>query len=185
MTEFSHIADNLADIRAHLAAAAKADGRSADAVTLAMPQLVMGAAMSTFFVPLTAMLLSGLAPERIPAASGLSNFARITAGAIGASVYTTQWENRGALHHAQLVEHLTPYSLTTTQALNGFAQSGLDAQQALGVLDRQVTQQAVLLAADDLFWISGVIFLALIGVIWLARPKKQGSAAGGAAAGAH
>ncbi len=34
MTEFSHIADNLTDIRAHLAAAAKADGRSADAVTL-------------------------------------------------------------------------------------------------------------------------------------------------------
>lgn len=34
MTEFSHIADNLAEIRAQLAAAAKADGRSADAVTL-------------------------------------------------------------------------------------------------------------------------------------------------------
>lgn len=34
MTDFSHIADNLADIRGQLAAAAKADGRSADAVTL-------------------------------------------------------------------------------------------------------------------------------------------------------
>lgn len=159
----------------------------ADAVTLAMPQLVMGAAMSTFFVPLTAMLLSGLPPERIPAASGLSNFARITAGAIGASVYTTQWEDRAALHHAQLVEHLTPYSLTTTQTLNTYAQQfGLDPQQALGALDRQVTQQSVLLAADDLFWLSGMIFLVLIGVVWLARPKKQGGAAGGAAAaGAH
>lgn len=34
MTDFSHIADNLAEIRGQLAAAARADGRSADAVTL-------------------------------------------------------------------------------------------------------------------------------------------------------
>ena len=35
-------------------------------------------------------------------------------------------------------------------------------------------------------WLSGMIFLVLIGVVWLARPKKQGGAAGGAAAaGAH
>lgn len=34
MTDLSHIAANLADIRAHLAAAAKSDGRTADAVTL-------------------------------------------------------------------------------------------------------------------------------------------------------
>jgi pyridoxal phosphate enzyme (YggS family) len=34
MTDFTHIAANLADIRGHLATAAKADGRNADAVTL-------------------------------------------------------------------------------------------------------------------------------------------------------
>jgi pyridoxal phosphate enzyme (YggS family) len=34
MTDFSHIAANLADIRAHLGTAAKADGRAADVVTL-------------------------------------------------------------------------------------------------------------------------------------------------------
>lgn len=34
MTDFSHIADNLTEIRAHLAAAAKADGRAVEAVTL-------------------------------------------------------------------------------------------------------------------------------------------------------
>ena len=40
-------------------------------------------------LPLTAILLSGLHPSRIPAASGLSNFCRITAGAFGASIATT------------------------------------------------------------------------------------------------
>jgi DHA2 family multidrug resistance protein len=45
-----------------------------------------------------------------------------------------------------------------------------------------------MLSADDLFYVSGVIFLALIAVIWLARPQRRssGTAAGAAnAAGAH
>lgn len=43
--------------------------------------------MAFFFIPLVTLRLSGL--ERIPAASGLSNFARITAGAFGTSITTT------------------------------------------------------------------------------------------------
>jgi hypothetical protein len=51
--------------------------------------------------------LSGLpTSSRIPAASGLSNFMRIMAGGIGASVSTTLWENRAILHHAQLSENM-------------------------------------------------------------------------------
>jgi DHA2 family multidrug resistance protein len=37
---------------------------------------------------------------------------RITFGAIGASISTTIWENRSALHHAQLVEQINPYNPT-------------------------------------------------------------------------
>ena len=40
----------------------------------------------------------------MPNASGMSNFVRITAGAVGTSIFTTLWENRAALHHAQLAE---------------------------------------------------------------------------------
>ena len=32
-----------------------------------------------------------------------------------------------------------------------------------------------MLSADDLFYISGVIFLALIMVIWLAKPSRRGA----------
>ena len=34
----------------------------------------------------------------MPSAAGLSNFVRITAGAIGTSVFTTVWESRATLH---------------------------------------------------------------------------------------
>ena len=79
-----------------------------DMRTLIVPTIIQGAAMAIFFVPLTSITLSSLDPSRIPAASGLSNFARLTAGVFGTSIATTVWENRATLHHAQLTEAATP-----------------------------------------------------------------------------
>ena len=76
--------------------------------TLLVPTIIQGVAMACFFVPLVTLSLSGLAAERIPAASGLFNFARITAGSFGTSIVTTLWDRRATLHHARLIEHLTP-----------------------------------------------------------------------------
>ena len=56
--------------------------------------------MAFFFIPLLTLTLSGLTPDRIPAATGLSNFVRIPAGAVGTSIATTMWDNRIAVHHA-------------------------------------------------------------------------------------
>jgi DHA2 family multidrug resistance protein len=35
-----------------------------------------------------------------------------------------------------------------------------------------MNQQAATLAANDLSWLSALLFIALIGLIWLARPIK-------------
>ena len=64
----------------------------ADFGTILIPTVLQGAAMAFFFIPLQAIMFSGLPPERMPAASGLSNFVRITAGAFGTSIFTTLWE---------------------------------------------------------------------------------------------
>jgi DHA2 family multidrug resistance protein len=44
-----------------------------------------------------------------------------------------------------------------------------------------------MLSADDIFYASGILFVGLIGLVWLARPQRAGGAGGGAAAasGAH
>ena len=144
----------------------------ADNFTVALPQLILGAGMASLFLPLTSILLSGLPPHSIPAASGLSNFCRITAGAFGTSIASTVWEDRTTLHHAQLVEHLTPYTPGALQARDGLVASGLSPEQALGTLDRLVTGQAGVLALDEYFWISGFLFLSLLAVVWFARPQK-------------
>jgi DHA2 family multidrug resistance protein len=46
-----------------------------------LPIVLQGAAMAFFFIPLQSILFRGLTPEQMPGASGLSNFARICAGA--------------------------------------------------------------------------------------------------------
>jgi DHA2 family multidrug resistance protein len=54
-----------------------------------IPTIIQGVALAMFFIPLVTLSLSGLLPERIPSASGLFNFARITAGSFGTSIATT------------------------------------------------------------------------------------------------
>jgi len=159
-----------------------------DVRTLLIPTIIQGAAMASFFVPLVSLSVSGLSPDRIPNASGLFNFARITAGSFGTSIFTTIWDRRATLHHSQLIEHLTPDSPATAAAMAGLQANGLNGQAGTAALNRIVDVQAFMLSADDLFYISGLIFLALIMVIWLARPNRPGSAGpagASAAAAAH
>ena len=152
--------------------------------TLLVPTVIQGAAMACFFVPLLALGLSGLPPERIPAASSLMNFARITSGSFGTSIVTTLWDRRATLHHSQLVEHLVRGAPLPAQALGRMQAGGLAPDQKFTVLNRIVDAQAFMLSADDIFYVSGMLFVALVVVIWLARPVR-GGAASQATAGAH
>ncbi len=145
-----------------------------DVRTLMIPTLIQGAAMASFFVPLVSLSVSGLSPDRIPSASGLFNFARITAGSFGTSIFTTLWDRRATLHHVRLVEHLSGDNPATAGALAGLQGNGLSAQAGTAAVNRIVDVQAFMLSADDLFYASGLIFLALILVIWLARPIRRG-----------
>lgn len=153
--------------------------------TLLVPTVIQGIALSFFFIPLMSMALQGLSPERIPAASGLFNFARITAGSFGTSITTTLWDRRATLHHTQLVEHLTGSEPASSQALATLQAGGLGQQQTYGVLNRLVDQQAFMLSANDIFYMSALLFLLLIVVVWFARPEKGGAGGGAAAGGAH
>ena len=142
----------------------------ADVLTLMIPTVIQGFGMAFFFVPLMTLIMSDLPPERIPAASGLTNFARITAGAFGTSIATTLWENRAALHHAQLTESINNASLPATQALAGLSSQGMSREQGFFFINRLIDQQAFTLSADDIFFQSAIVFLSLIVVIWLAKP---------------
>jgi len=149
---------------------------------LVVPIIVQGAAMAFFFVPLVSLVLSGLPAERVPAASGLSNFARIVSGSFGTSIATTMWDHRAILHHAQLTEYVNNNSLATQSYVGILQSAGLSLQQAGAAINRSIDVEAHLLAANDLFWVSSILFFLMIGVVWLARPVKGKPAPAGAGA---
>ena len=159
----------------------------ADFDTIMVPTILQGAALAFFFIPLSAITLSGLSPDRIPSASGLSNFTRITAGAMGTSLVTTLWDDRATMHHAHLTEHVTRTDPGAMDAFTTLMDSGLSFEQAALQITRLIDQQAFTRAANDVFLASAVLFVALIPLVWLARrPRPRGTAGPTAdAGGAH
>jgi len=149
-----------------------------------IPTLIQGVAMAFFFIPLTTITLSGLTPDRIPAAAGLSNFVRITAGAMGTSIATTLWDSRATMHHAHLAETLVQGQGTFAITLNQLQAAGMTQEQALAQINRLIDQQAFTLAANDIFWASSMLFLVLIVLIWLTK-RPVGHAGAADAGGAH
>ncbi|HJW11210.1 MAG TPA: DHA2 family efflux MFS transporter permease subunit, partial [Albitalea sp.] len=90
----------------------------ADFTDVMIPTVMQGAAMAFFFIPLQAIVFSGLPAQRMPAAAGLSNFVRITAGAFGTSIMTTLWDDRAQMHHAHIAETINRSNDAATATLN-------------------------------------------------------------------
>lgn len=155
----------------------------ADFATILWPTLLQGVAMAMFFIPLQTIAFDGVPPERMPAATGLCNFVRITAGAVGTSVFTTLWEDRAALHHANLAQHISLLDPAALQTLALLQQAGYSREQALAQIDQLINQQAFSMAATDLFWLSSMLFIVLVTLVWLSKPSASGG--GAATGGAH
>ena len=168
----------------------------ADFFTIMVPTIVQGVAVAFFFIPLSSITLGGIAPAQMASASGLSNFMRIVGGAFGTSITITLWQDRAAVHHAQIIESVNLGSQATTSALGGLSSLGLNNAQSLATINRLVDQQAFMLAANDIFMGSAVIFMLLIPTIWFAKRVRmappaapgggpQAPSAADAAVGAH
>jgi DHA2 family multidrug resistance protein len=154
--------------------------------TILLPTLIQGGAMAFFFIPLTTLTLAGLPPSRIPAAAGLSNFVRITMGAMGTSIATTLWDNRATLHHTRLVEQMGLNSTALDGATAALNQAGIGGTGAYASINRLIDVQAFTTAADDIFIASAVTFLFLIFTIWFTkRPAKIAGGPSADAGGAH
>jgi DHA2 family multidrug resistance protein len=158
-------------------------GYTADSsfLVFVIPLLVQGIAMGMFFVAMLTISLDRLPPHRLPSASGLNNFLRITGGSFATSLTTTYWDRREALHQSRLVESATAYDPAFQQSMSQLHGLGLGDQSAAAVLMRGVVGQGYLLSSLDIFYFSGWLALALIPLCWLVRRPSSG---GGAVAAA-
>ena len=149
-----------------------------------LPLLVQGVSMATFFLAMLTISLDRIPPERLPSATGISNFARIVAGSFAASIITTAWDRREALHQNRLAEAISggggiggmPYQL----AAGRLQAMGMDAAQVAAAVTRQMVGQAYLLASTDLFRVSAYVCASLLVLVWFCR--RPGAPSGPVAA---
>jgi DHA2 family multidrug resistance protein len=136
------------------------------------PRLVQGIGMSCFFLPVQALMLSNITPDHMAAASGLSNFLRTLGAAIGTAISVTTWEHLALLSRAQLSENINAYNPAATLYIERLQATGLSQQQAYAVLDHTLFTQSYMVATNEFFLYSSVLFFLLMGVVWLTRPRK-------------
>ena len=138
-----------------------------------LPAMVLGIGVPFFFVPTTRIALGAVLPQETAAAAGLSNFMRTTAAAFAASISTTYWDTAASNARDNLAG-----ALNGVQAqIDALVGQGLSADQALRQIDNLVQMQAVMLATNRLFVVTGAIFLVAGCFIWLApRPRPVAAA---------
>jgi DHA2 family multidrug resistance protein len=137
---------------------------------VALTRLLMGIAIGTFFLPLAAINLSGLPPDRVPSAAGLQNFMRNLGSSFGTAILTNYWERSGARHHADLVANLSPYSEALRDQLQRLGDLGFSPGQALAYIERDIASQSYLMATNDVLLFCGVLMIPLVFLVWSARP---------------
>jgi DHA2 family multidrug resistance protein len=144
---------------------------------LVAPLLVQGVALSTFFLSMVTLSLNGVPPAQIPQATGLSNFARLTAGSFAASVASTLWERGAAVHQTRLAETTAYDNPAYLQAAGRLHAMGLSSQQSLGMLTQRFVDQAFLLSTLDFFRVSAWLTLLLVPVIWMTNKATASAGA--------
>jgi DHA2 family multidrug resistance protein len=130
---------------------------------IATVQLIQGLGLAFFLMPVLTILLSDLRPNEIASGSGLATFLRTMGGSFATSLSTFLWDRRAVLHHARLVESITPFN-SNTQGLLRAADGG---QSALASLNLTISREAYQISFNEVFHLLGAIFIALILVIWL------------------
>jgi DHA2 family multidrug resistance protein len=140
----------------------------------ATPRFFQGLGLAFFFLPLNAIMLSGVRPNDLASAAGLSNFVRTMSGSISTAVTVWIWNRRTDYHHTVLSEHIRDSASGWVQFQSGLSAQGITGTNALQYVDRLVGNQAATLAVNDVFFGLAWIFLCLVPFVWLAKPPFTG-----------
>jgi DHA2 family multidrug resistance protein len=145
---------------------------------LVTPRLFMGLGVAFFFLPLNQILLSGIPPEQLASASGLSNFLRTIGASISTAITVWLWTKRTDFHHAVLSQDIQG------QNWNAYSDQlhtlGVAGRAAFGQARQLLLSQARTLAANDVYRLYACMFLLLTPVVWFAKPPFRAGRGGDA-----
>ena len=145
----------------------------ADFNTILVPTVLQGAAMAFFFIPLQAIIFCGLSPTacRPRPASATSRASPQARSARRSSRPCGRTAPRCTTPSSPKAINSANGAATAT--LSQLGASGYDPGQSMATINRMIDQQAYTLAVDDLFFLSSVLFVVLLVLIWAAQPAKN------------
>ncbi len=146
------------------------------------PQVLQGAAMAFLFIPLLTTSMSGISKEKMGNATSIYNLMRNIGGSFGIATMTTFLARRQQVHQSQLISHITPMDMRTQNMAHGL-QSWFRMHQPISAYDAahkswatiylMVQQQASMLSFVEAFWVMGVIFWAMLPLLFLLRNARD------------
>ena len=139
---------------------------------IAWPLMVQGISSGSFFIATVSIVLDGVPHEKIPSASGLSNFARIIAAGFSVSLVTTFWDRRAALHQGHMADLTSGFAPALTNLLQSLSDMGFSDPAAKAAVTRAMTGQAYLLASVDMFTVSAWACVIAIAIVWLCHKTQ-------------
>jgi DHA2 family multidrug resistance protein len=145
------------------------------------PLILRGVGLGCLFVPLTNATVAGLPMRQIGQGTGLFNLMRQLGGSLGIAIMATSLSRLTKLEKATLTDHVGTYDPMTVERITmmtrGMMARGADAvvakQQALQVLDRQISAQASVLAFSRLYLISGLLLVSALPLLLIWRTGRS------------
>jgi DHA2 family multidrug resistance protein len=142
-----------------------------DLRTVMLARFFQGFGIAIFFLPIVQLSFSEVPMSRMPSATGLFHFIRILVGSgFGTSLAIQLWTHLEIFHHARLADAINAKNYILTQVYSALeSYNNFSPQVVNRVLDRQVEQQAYMLATNDLAWLAGWLFILMIPMIFLCK----------------
>ena len=154
--------------------------------------IVRGIGQSLVVVALGVMAVDGIEKSQLGSASGLFSMVRNLGGAIGIAIASQIVVEREKLHAARIGEAITPFNgafqermidmvRVLTQSHLGradaMAASGLAGTRevALGIVDKVIGREALLMAYSDTFFVAGIAMLGCTLAAFALRSRRKGA----------
>jgi MFS transporter, DHA2 family, multidrug resistance protein len=152
------------------------------------PLLVRAFGTVLMFLPLSMAALGPIPKKDVAAATAFFNLTRQLGGSVGVALLSTILGTRATFHRSVLVEHLNPTDPSVQARVNALTQSfvakGADLitakQRALTMLDGSARLQGSVLAFNDTFFITALLVLVAIPLVFLLKKPETASAPAGA-----
>ncbi len=146
-----------------------------------LPLVIRGVGMALLFVPLTTLAIADLKGPELGQGTGLNNMMRQLGGSFGIATLTTIIHIREGFHRSNLLTNINPYNPQFVQRFNEYVQafvakgkSVIDAtHMAYGAIEGTLTRQTLLLTYSDAYYISGLVMLFSIPLLYLQPFKKN------------